>query len=142
MQLYAATMRASGESKHDQILLLPNRSNTLSRDTDKLVPSIAPRLVCSPWGNEHSRTNKKQAIMDIGIVYHIENAHQFWSGACQLGRVLLSTSHMVVSSIELDDMLRIPHPATLSLLDGTLLRFVEFCAAHHGISAWHFQSYS
>ncbi|KZT33232.1 hypothetical protein SISSUDRAFT_1066309 [Sistotremastrum suecicum HHB10207 ss-3] len=49
--------------------------------------------------------------MDIGIVYHIENAHQFWS--------------------ELDDMLRIPHPATLSLLDGTLLRFVEFCAAHH-----------
>lgn len=29
-------------------------------------------------------------------------------------------------------MLRIPHPATLSLLDGTLLRFVGFCAAHHG----------
>ncbi|KAI6038587.1 hypothetical protein EDC04DRAFT_2868267 [Pisolithus marmoratus] len=48
---------------------------------------------------------------EFGIVYYIENAQQFWS--------------------ELDDLLRVPAEATLSLLDTTLRRFVSLCASCH-----------
>ncbi|KAI0260013.1 hypothetical protein BC834DRAFT_903129 [Gloeopeniophorella convolvens] len=47
----------------------------------------------------------------FGIVYLIENAQQFWS--------------------ELEDILRIPTNASLSLLDTTLKRAVAFCASYH-----------
>ncbi|KAI0788074.1 hypothetical protein C8Q74DRAFT_1196509 [Fomes fomentarius] len=50
--------------------------------------------------------------MDVfGIVYIIENAQQFWS--------------------ELEDMLHFPDDITLDKLDGTLRRYVSFCAAYH-----------
>ncbi|KAI8996664.1 hypothetical protein BD414DRAFT_478703 [Trametes punicea] len=50
--------------------------------------------------------------MDLfGIVYIIETAQQFWS--------------------ELEDILHIPEDPTLSKLDGTLRRYLSFCAAYH-----------
>ncbi|KAF9515953.1 hypothetical protein BS47DRAFT_732139 [Hydnum rufescens UP504] len=49
--------------------------------------------------------------MDIGIVYHIESAQQFWS--------------------ELGDILSLPKDATLHTLDGNLRNFITFCATHH-----------
>ncbi|KAI0061223.1 hypothetical protein BV25DRAFT_1827099 [Artomyces pyxidatus] len=48
---------------------------------------------------------------DFGIVYLIENAQQFWS--------------------EVEDTLRIPTNASLSILDATLKRFVTLCASYH-----------
>ncbi|KAH9974389.1 hypothetical protein BGW80DRAFT_1303690 [Lactifluus volemus] len=47
----------------------------------------------------------------LGIVYLIENAQQFWS--------------------ELEDILKIPVNASLSLLDATLKRSIAFCASYH-----------
>lgn len=47
----------------------------------------------------------------FGIVYLIENAQEFWS--------------------ELEDILKIPENASLSLLDSTLKRSLTFCASHH-----------
>ncbi|KAF8909624.1 hypothetical protein CPB84DRAFT_1765012 [Gymnopilus junonius] len=50
---------------------------------------------------------------DLGIVYLIESAQQFWA--------------------ELEDVLRLPEdePPTLSLLDATLRRFMALCATYH-----------
>ncbi|KAF9011998.1 hypothetical protein BDQ17DRAFT_801679 [Cyathus striatus] len=49
---------------------------------------------------------------DLGIVYLIETAQQFWS--------------------ELEDILRLPtDPPTLFLLDMTLKRFIALCATYH-----------
>ncbi|TFK31833.1 hypothetical protein BDQ12DRAFT_659958 [Crucibulum laeve] len=50
---------------------------------------------------------------DLGIVYVVENAQQFWS--------------------ELEDVLRLPtdEPPTLSLLDSMLRRFLALCATYH-----------
>ncbi|KAI0252757.1 hypothetical protein BJV78DRAFT_1281353 [Lactifluus subvellereus] len=47
----------------------------------------------------------------FGIVYLIENAQQFWS--------------------ELEDILKIPGNASLSLIDATLKRSIAFCASYH-----------
>ncbi|KIM41429.1 hypothetical protein M413DRAFT_18955 [Hebeloma cylindrosporum] len=50
---------------------------------------------------------------DLGIVYHIESAQQFWS--------------------ELEDVLRLPEDdaPTLEMLDSTLRRFIALCATYH-----------
>ncbi|KAJ7076503.1 hypothetical protein B0H15DRAFT_595737 [Mycena belliarum] len=50
---------------------------------------------------------------DLGIVYLVENAQQFWS--------------------ELEDILQLPKDEvhTLSLLDSTLKRYLALCAAYH-----------
>ncbi|KAJ7230857.1 hypothetical protein B0H12DRAFT_1192857 [Mycena haematopus] len=50
---------------------------------------------------------------DLGIVYLVENAQQFWS--------------------ELEDILQLPKDEahTLSLLDATLKRYLALCAAYH-----------
>ncbi|EJD42059.1 hypothetical protein AURDEDRAFT_115206 [Auricularia subglabra TFB-10046 SS5] len=48
---------------------------------------------------------------DIGLVYHIDDAHQFWA--------------------ELEDTLRIPETATLSQIDGRLRLYVSLCATYH-----------
>ena len=65
------------------------------------------------------------------IVYLIDNAQQFWSGAFWKGslrrRVLIPLS-------ELEDILKIPGNASLSLLDATLKRSIAFCASYHGMS--------
>ncbi|KAI0298327.1 hypothetical protein B0F90DRAFT_1632724 [Multifurca ochricompacta] len=47
----------------------------------------------------------------FGIVYLFENAQQFWS--------------------ELEDILKVPGNASLSLLDATLKRSIAFCASYH-----------
>ncbi|KAH9986274.1 hypothetical protein BJV77DRAFT_951196 [Russula vinacea] len=47
----------------------------------------------------------------FGIVYLIENAQEFWS--------------------ELEDILKIPGNASLTLLDATLKRSLTFCASYH-----------
>lgn len=49
--------------------------------------------------------------VDIGLVYHIDDAHQFWA--------------------ELEDTLRIPETATLSQIDGRLRLYVSLCATYH-----------
>ncbi|KAJ7652163.1 hypothetical protein DFH06DRAFT_543681 [Mycena polygramma] len=52
---------------------------------------------------------------DLGIVYLVENAQQFWS--------------------ELEDVLELPKDEvhTLTLLDATLKRYLALCAAYHGM---------
>ena len=68
----------------------------------------------------------------FGIVYIIENAQQFWSGASTPSPPSCSSTDATCISIELDDILRIPDYTTLSKLDGTLRRFISFCASFHG----------
>ena len=68
----------------------------------------------------------------FGIVYIIENAQQFWSGASTPSPPSCSSTDTRCISTELDDILRIPDYTTLSKLDGTLRRFISFCASFHG----------
>jgi len=68
----------------------------------------------------------------FGIVYLIENAQQFWSGGFVAVR---SSAQLLLTLIsELEDILKIPENAPLSLLDATLKRSMAFCASYHG--AW------
>jgi hypothetical protein len=81
---------------------------------------------------------------DFGIVYLIENAQQFWSGALyHMFQMSLwnteESSNLQLSAVnlcfpELDDVLRVPSDgsATLSMLDTALRRFVSLCASYHG----------
>lgn len=71
---------------------------------------------------------------DIGIVYLIENAQQFWSG--EVFAVVLYPGFNVLA-IELEDILPLPNAPTLSRLDSTLRRFVSFCATYHGANTLH-----
>jgi hypothetical protein len=67
---------------------------------------------------------------ELGIVYVVENAPQFWSGtytALQYVKVSLNCVN-----IELDDILRLPREPTLQHLDGTLKRYLALCSAYHG----------
>lgn len=78
---------------------------------------------------------------DFGIVYLIENAQQFWSGALyhmspwdmEEGSNLQSRA-VNLCFLDLDDVLRVPSDgsATLSMLDTALRRFVSLCASYHG----------
>lgn len=88
------------------------------------------RVVTSTAGIEILRED------DIGIAYLIENAQQFWSGACHLSLISYTPTVSLVPTSELDDLLRIPASGTvtLSLLDTTLRRFVSLCASYHGWS--------
>ena len=66
----------------------------------------------------------------FGVVYIIENAQQFWSGAHFSSYI---AAHRLTSSdVELEDMLNIADGLTLERLDATLRRFISFCAAYHG----------
>lgn len=66
----------------------------------------------------------------FGVVYIIENAQQFWSGALSYSCMV---AHSLTSSdVELEDMLNIADGLTLERLDATLRRFISFCAAYHG----------
>ncbi len=77
------------------------------------------------------RTKLSFVGMDgFGIVYLIENAQEFWSGA--LCATLTCTQPWLTLKTELDDILKIPENASLSLLDATLKRSLTFCASYHG----------
>ena len=69
----------------------------------------------------------------FGIVYLIENAQQFWSGvlSCLVAVHSLALPLLTLIS-ELEDILKIPENAPLSLLDATLKRSMTFCASYHG----------
>jgi len=70
---------------------------------------------------------------ELGIVYLVENAQQFWSGALFDYPLILDASRLYFCSTELDDVLQIPNDATtLSLLDSALRRFLDLCAEYHG----------
>ncbi|KZW00154.1 hypothetical protein EXIGLDRAFT_639782 [Exidia glandulosa HHB12029] len=49
--------------------------------------------------------------VDIGLVYHIDDAHQFWA--------------------ELEDTLRLPDRCSLSQLDGRLRLYISLCSTYH-----------
>ena len=69
----------------------------------------------------------------FGIVYLIENAQQFWSGVlCCVVAVHSSALPLLTLISELEDILKIPENAPLSLLDATLKRSMTFCASYHG----------
>jgi hypothetical protein len=67
----------------------------------------------------------------FGIVYLIDNAQQFWSGVFWKG---LSRRRALIPLSELEDILKIPVNASLSLLDATLKRSISFSASYHGTS--------
>lgn len=66
----------------------------------------------------------------FGIVYLIENAQEFWSGPLWRHPHMRSLADV---QTELEDILKIPENASLSLLDSTLKRSLTFCASHHGV---------
>ena len=66
----------------------------------------------------------------FGVVYIIENAQQFWSGAHFSSYI--AAHRLTPSDVELEDMLNIADGLTLERLDATLRRFISFCAAYHG----------
>src|SRR5712671_150130 len=84
----------------------------------------------------------------FGIVYLIENAQEFWSGAC--GGCPSPTFALLTPISELEDILKVPANASLSLLDATLKRSLSFCASYHGtcralarralLTSWHLQN--
>jgi hypothetical protein len=65
----------------------------------------------------------------FGIVYLIENAQEFWSGAL-CGTLFYAA--LADAQTELEDIVKIPGNASLSLLDATLKRSLTFCASYHG----------
>jgi hypothetical protein len=68
--------------------------------------------------------------MDIGIVYHIENAHQFWDGTSTLPLVVaVLVAH---PRAELKDILSVSRTESLSRIDNALKTFVSFCAEYDG----------
>ena len=68
---------------------------------------------------------------ELGIVYLIDTAQQFWSGTLFLIMLRPYSDH----AIELEDILDLPdnEAPTLSLLDATLRRFLVLCATYHGM---------
>jgi hypothetical protein len=68
--------------------------------------------------------------MDIGIVYHIENAHQFWEGMSTL--LLVVAVLGAHSHTELKDILSVSRTESLSRIDNALKSFVSFCAEYDG----------
>jgi hypothetical protein len=69
---------------------------------------------------------------DLGIVYHVENAQQFWSGMF-LSNISMLEFTIVFDVSELEDVLHVTNDATmLSHLDFALRRFLNLCAAYHG----------
>ena len=68
---------------------------------------------------------------DLGIVYLIDTAQQFWSGMLLLLMLGLYSN----LDVELEDILDLPdnEAPTLSLLDATLRRFLVLCATYHGM---------
>lgn len=66
----------------------------------------------------------------FGVIYIIENAQQFWSGAHL--HLYITARWFMVSDAELEDMLNISDGLTLERLDATLRRFISLCAAYHG----------
>lgn len=72
--------------------------------------------------------------MDIGVVYHIESAQQFWSGTHGFIAVLSLYLNIfgVFGSLELGDILSLPKNATLGTIDANLRNFITFCATYHG----------
>lgn len=80
---------------------------------------------------------------DLGIVYLIENAQQFWTGAflgaraacfTALAAPLIAKDRLtnLFLCVEIEDILHILPDSTLSVLDATLKRFISFCSGHHG----------
>jgi len=67
--------------------------------------------------------------MDIGIVYHIENAHQFWDG---MSALLLAAVPVAHTHAELKDILSVPRTESLSRIDNALKTFISFCAEYDG----------
>ena len=70
---------------------------------------------------------------EFGIVYLIETAQQFWSGALSCPSSVYTTT-ILICFVELEDILDLPedHTHTLSLLDATLRRFLVLCSTYHG----------
>ena len=68
---------------------------------------------------------------ELGIVYLIDTAQQFWSGTLLLLFLGPYSNH----AVELEDILVLPDDEvpTLSLLDATLRRFLVLCATYHGM---------
>ena len=68
---------------------------------------------------------------ELGIVYLIDTAQQFWSGTLLLLVLGPYSNH----AVELEDILDLPddEAPTLSLLDATLRRFLVLCATYHGM---------
>jgi hypothetical protein len=68
---------------------------------------------------------------ELGIVYLIDTAQQFWSGMLLLLILLGPYSN---HAVELEDILDLPddEAPTLSLLDATLRRSLVLCATYHG----------
>lgn len=69
---------------------------------------------------------------DLGIVYVVENAPQFWSGMQVHAMVGVFLAEGKLLRTELEDMLNISREPTLQQLDGTLKRFLALCSAYHG----------
>jgi len=69
---------------------------------------------------------------EVGIVYLIETAQQFWSGELYLDHCVRCTHSNITS--ELEDVLKLPSNEyqTLVLLDAALRRFLSLCSAYHG----------
>jgi hypothetical protein len=69
---------------------------------------------------------------ELGIVYLIYTAQQFWSGTLLLLMLGPYSNH----AVELEDILDLPddEAPTLSLLDATLRRSLVLCATYHGTS--------
>ena len=68
---------------------------------------------------------------ELGIVYLIDTAQQFWSGTLFLFILRTHSDH----AVELEDILDLPDNVapTLSLLDATLRRFFILCSTYHGM---------
>jgi hypothetical protein len=68
---------------------------------------------------------------ELGIVYLIDTAQQFWSGTLLLLMLGPYSNH----AVELEDILDLPEDEapTLSLLDATLRRFLVLCVTYHGM---------
>lgn len=71
---------------------------------------------------------------DLGIVYLVDNAQQFWSGVLVSKVLEKAVKYLTKSFLELEDILVIPKEAipTLEQLDLTLKRSLSLCAAYHG----------
>ena len=68
---------------------------------------------------------------ELGIVYLIDTAQQFWSGKL----LFIPIGSYSNNAVELEDILDLPddEAPTLSLLDATLRRFLVLCATYHGM---------
>ena len=86
-------------------------------------------------------TNVLAAGDPLGIVYHIEDSHQFWLGEPRIIIVEAKPVNLIVKlDIELEDVIHIPSESTptLSMLDSALKRFMSLCTSYHGEPHHHF----